>query len=131
VIVIDASALIEWLLQTRTGGRVQDRIYSAGEQLHSPHLIDLEVTQVLRRYVRTGSITLRRGDEALRDLRDFSIMRYAHELFLSRIWELRDNLTAYDAVYVALAEALAAPLVTCDQRLASAPGLRARVEVLA
>jgi len=129
VIVIDASALVEWLLQTRTGGRVQDRIYSAGEELHAPHMLDLEVAQVLRRFVRIGVITLSRGEEALRDLRDLSLVRYPHDLFLPRIWELRDNLTAYDAVYVALAEALIVPLVTCDKKIALAPGHRAQVEV--
>jgi predicted nucleic acid-binding protein len=96
----------------------------------APHLIDLEVAQVVRRYTRAGDITQERGREALEDLSTFPLTRYRHDLLIQRIWELRDNLTAYDAAYVVLAEALAAPLITCDGRLAAASGHRARVEVL-
>lgn len=130
MIVLDASALIEWLLQTSAAPRVEKRLFSRTTSLHAPHLLDVEVAQVLRRYVVTGHLTPARGEAALQDLLDLPLTRYPHDLFLWRIWELRDNLTAYDAAYVALAEALDAPLVTCDGRIASASGHHARVEVV-
>ncbi len=130
MIVLDASAAIEMLLRTLTGSRVEARVFSPGESLHAPHLIDVEVAQVLRRYVAAGAIASARGKEALEDLRDISLVRYPHVVLLERIWELRDNLTAYDATYVALAEALDAPLLTCDSKLASPRSHRARVEVV-
>ena len=128
MIVIDASAVLELLLTTSTGAQIEQRVFSTGETLHAPHLLDLEVVQVLRRYSVAGDMSPQRAQEALRDLADLPLARYPHDLFLFRIWELRHNLTAYDAAYLALSEALAAPLVTCDARLASAPGHRARVE---
>lgn len=130
MIVLDASAVVEWLLQTRVGARVEERIFSQATSLHVPHLLDIEVAQVLRRYVTAGIITASRGHEALEDLLDVSLTRYPHDVLLARVWELRDNLTAYDAAYVALAEALDAPLVTCDGKIASARGHHARVEVV-
>ena len=90
----------------------------------------MEVTQVFRRHVARGAITVSRAEEALQDLLDLRVRRYPHVLFLWRVWELRDNLTAYDALYVALAETLDATLLTCDRKLASAPGHHARVEVI-
>jgi predicted nucleic acid-binding protein len=129
LIVVDASAMLEVLLRTRTGARVQDRLLSKHESLHAPHLLDVEVAQVLRRYAAAGEMSADRGREALTDLADFPLHRYSHEVLLPRIWELRQNLTAYDATYLALAETLIAPLVTCDARLASAPGHVAKVEV--
>lgn len=130
MIVLDASAAIEWLLQTAAGARVEERIFSHAATLHAPHLLDVEVAQVLRRYVTAGIITASRGQEALEDLLDLSLTRCPHDVLLGRIWELRDTLTAYDAAYVALAEALGAPLVTCDRKIASALGHHARVEVV-
>jgi predicted nucleic acid-binding protein len=131
MIVLDASAAIEWLLQTSVGARVEERIFSRGRlSLHAPHLIDVEVTQVLRRFAAADVITPSRGREALEDLTDLALTRYPHDVLLRRIWELLENLTAYDAAYVALAEALEAPLITCDRKLASAAGHRARVEVI-
>ena len=130
MIVLDASAAIEWLLQTQSGVRVARRIFSLRETLHAPHLLDVEVTQAFRRYVATRAVTVSRAEEALQDLVDLRVRRYPHVLFLRRVWELRDNLTAYDALYVALAEALDATLVTCDGKIAPAPGHRARVEVI-
>lgn len=128
MIVVDASAMLEVLLGTETGARVEDRLLSRGESLHAPHLLDVEVAQVLRRYAAAGELTPERGREALVDLADFPVHRYPHDVLLPRIWELRHNVTAYDAAYVALAEILAAPLVTCDARLASAPGHDAKIE---
>jgi predicted nucleic acid-binding protein len=130
VIVLDASAAIEMLLRTPTGRRIEARVFSPSESLHAPHLLDLEVAQVLRRNVAAATIASARGKEALQDLRDLSLVRYPHEMVLERIWELRDNLTAYDAAYVALAEALDAPLLTCDRKLASPGSHRARVEII-
>jgi len=130
VIVLDASAAIEWLLQTMTGGRVEARIFSKPASLHVPHLFDVEVVQVLRRYVATRLISSARGESALDDLLDLPLTRYPHDVLLGRVWELRGNLSAYDGVYLALAEALDAPLVTCDGKIASAPGHRAKVEVI-
>ena len=121
--------MLEVLLGTETGARVEDRLFSRGESLHAPHLLDVEVAQVLRRYATAGELTPERGREALMDLADFPVHRYPHDVLLPRIWELRHNVTAYDAAYVALAETLAAPLVTCDARLGSAPRHAAKIEV--
>ena len=104
-------------------------IFSANETLHAPHLIDLEIAQVLRRYVRTAIISVDRGAEALNDLIDFPLTRYPHFVLLTRIWQMRHGLTAYDAAYLALAEALNAPLVTRDHALARARS-QVRVEVI-
>src|SRR5256886_11505845 len=123
-------SLLEVLLNTSAGQRIADRFSAAGETLHAPQLVDLEVAQVLRRYAASGEMEARRGLQALEDLVDLPLVRYPHDLLLSRIWDLRDNLTAYDAAYVALAEALAAPLVTRDTALASPGAHRARVELM-
>jgi predicted nucleic acid-binding protein len=130
MIVLDASAVLELLLNTVGGEQVRDRIAHPDESLHSPHLLGVEVTQVLRRYVATGSISADIAVAALEDLAALDIARYAHEPLLGRAWELRDNVTAYDAVYLALAEVLDAPLLTFDRRLASSPGHDASVELL-
>lgn len=130
MIVLDASATIEWLLQSSTGVKIDQRIFSPLESLHAPHLLDVEVTQVLRRYVRDKAITARRGQEALEDLADMPLSRYPHDLLIPRIWELRATLTAYDAAYVALAELLDARLLTCDGKIASASGHHAIVDVV-
>lgn len=129
MIAVDASAMLEILLRTERGARIETRLLSRGESLHVPHLLDVEVAQVLRRYAAAGKLTSERGLEALADLADFPVHRYPHDWLLPRVWELRHNVTAYDAAYLALAEALEAPLVSCDARLASTPGPTARVEV--
>lgn len=130
MIVVDASAVIEVLLRTPTATAVEQRLFDPAQTLHAPHLIDVEVAQVLRRYAASGEADPDRCRTALADLADLPLTRYPHDILLPRVWELRDNLTAYDAVYVALAEALDAPLLTRDQRLANAPGHRARIEVV-
>jgi len=129
VIVIDASAAIEWLLNSSAGRRVRDVLLS-DDVLAAPHLIDIEIVQVLRRYVRRREITPERGRLALRDLSDVQLNRFPHLPMVERIWEQRDRFSAYDAAYVSLAEALDATLLTCDRRLASAVGPRVRVEVI-
>jgi len=129
VIVLDASAAIDWLLQTAAGQRIERRIYSHHESLHAPHLLDLEVGQVLRRLVREDAVSAHRADQAIEDLLDLRIARYPHFVLLPRIWQLRHNLSAYDAAYVALAENLGARLLTRDARLASASGLTVPIEL--
>lgn len=129
MIVVDASALLEVLLRTAAAPAVEARLFG-GEALCAPHVLDLEVAQVLRRYERAGDLTSGRGREALEDLAGFRIERYAHHLFLPRVWSLRANAAAYAACYLALAEALDAPLLTRDGRLGGVPGHGARVEVV-
>jgi predicted nucleic acid-binding protein len=104
-------------------------IFASNETLHAPHLIDLEIAQVLRRYVAAAAISAERGAEALADLADFPLTRYPHVILLTRIWQMRHSLTAYDAAYLALAEALDAPLITRDRALARASS-HVRVEVI-
>ena len=130
MIVVDASALLEVLLQTPASGRVADRLFDTNETLHTAHLLDLEVAQVLRRYTLSGEMDAERGGQALEDFCDLNLNRYPHDVFLPRIWTLRHNLTAYDAAYVALAEALDAPLITRDAALAGASGHLAHIEFI-
>jgi predicted nucleic acid-binding protein len=108
---------------------VSHLIFAANETLHAPHLFDLEIAQVLRRYVRSGALSAQRGAEALNDLVDFPLTRYPHFVLLARIWQMRHSLTAYDSAYLALAEALDATLVTRDRALAKT-GSQARIEVI-
>jgi predicted nucleic acid-binding protein len=130
VIVLDASAAVDWLLQTAAAQRIESRIFSRNQSLHAPELLDLEVAQVLRRLVREGTLPTSRAAAAIQDLLDLRITRYPHSLLLPRIWQLRHNLSAYDAAYVVLAEKLGATLLTRDARLASAAGHTAPIEVV-
>ena len=130
MIVLDASAVIAVLLGAGSGAeRIRGKVESPGESLHVPHVMDLEVLHTLRRQTFLGTLSRERGAEALEDLKNIAFVRYPHASLVDRVWELKDNLTAYDAAYVALAEALDAPLVTLDARLAQAPGICASVEV--
>ena len=99
--------------------------------MHAPQLLDIEITQVLRRLVRQKEITVTRAEQVLDDLANLLIERHEHQALVPRIWQLRDSLSAYDGAYVALAEGLAAPLLTCDAKLAGAHGHRATVELVA
>lgn len=130
MIVVDASAVLELVLDTEAARRVAGRLLAPSEVLHAPHLLDVEVTQAVRRYVRSGEIDPAKGRQAIADLLDLPVVRHPHTVLLVRAWELRRSITAYDAMYVALAEALGAPLLTRDARLARSHGHRARVEVV-
>ena len=130
MIVLDASAVVAVLVGPGQGAeRIRERIETPDESLHVPHVMDLEVLHALRRHILLDILSLERSSEALEDLKNIVFIRYPHAPLAQRIWDLRVNLTAYDAAYVALAEALDAPLVTLDARLARATGIRAAVEV--
>jgi len=129
MIVLDVSAAVDWLLQTSSGQNIEKRIYSRNETLHAPHLLDLEVTQVLRRLALQGIVSVNRAGQAVHDLLDLRITRYPHVVLGPRIWQLRHNFSAYDAAYIVVAEKLGATLVTRDARLASASGHAAPVEL--
>lgn len=131
MIVIDASALLEMLLRTPRADQLLQRTLDPSVRMHAPHLLDVEVTQVLRRLALHKEITAARAEEALDDFSDLAIERHEHQALVSRIWRLRDSMTAYDGAYVALAEALNAPLLTCDAKLAGACGHRATIELVA
>jgi len=130
MIVADASIVLEVVLRTKRGLKMQARLLSSRETLHAPHLIDLEVCQVLRRYLFNKDLTADRAAAAIEDFQSLRIFRYPHQLFLDRIWELRSSMTAYDAAYVAVAETIGAPLLTTDKRLASTSYHSARIEFI-
>ncbi len=119
MIVLDSSAVVEWLLGLPLADAVGARILAA-DSLHAPALMDLEVAQVMWRYTAAGEIAADTGERALNVLRDLDVNRYTHESLLTTIWKLRHNLTAYDAAFVALAGVLDAPLITLDRRIAGA-----------
>lgn len=129
MIVVDASVLATALADDGADGDAA-RGRLRGQDLAAPELIDLEVASVLRRQLSIGKLDTRRGRMALDDLLALPVERASHRPLLARCWELRDNLSVYDAAYVALAEALGTPLLTADARLAKAPGLKCAVEVL-
>lgn len=129
MIVVDASAILDLLLRTERAKEIESRIFRKSETIHAPHLLDLEVLQVLRRYARKD-MTEDRCLLAIQDLYEMPVTRYPHDLFVWRIWELRKSLTAYDAAYVALAETLRSPLLTCDAALASSHGHSAEIQLI-
>ena len=130
MIVADASIVVEVLLQTPAAAAIEASLFDTADSLHAPALLDVEIAQVLRRYVRVGDLSPARAATAVDLLIGFPITRYAHEPLLERIWMLRDAMTAYDAAYVALAQGLDATLVTRDSKLARAARRHARVELL-
>lgn len=130
MIVVDASAAIELLMRGPLASRIGVRLFAASESLHAPYLIDVEVAQVLRRFARKADIGVVRASQAIDDLAAMPLTRYPHLPLLPRVWRLRENVSAYDACYLALAEALKAPLITCDPSLASIPGCQARIDVI-
>lgn len=125
MIVLDASAAVQALLNDG-----QARLLVAAESLHAPHLVDAEVLSALRRLVGAGTLTADDGARCVNTWSRIGLTRYAADPLLERIWELRQTLSAYDAMYVALAEQLDCALVTADARLSGAPGLRCAVTVL-
>jgi predicted nucleic acid-binding protein len=129
VLVVDASVLATALADDGTDGDTA-RGYLLTQELAAPELIDLEVASVLRRQLSVARLDLRRAQLALADLFDLPMLRAPHRPLLGRCWELRDNLSVYDAAYVALAEALGTPLLTADSRLAKAPGIKCTVELM-
>lgn len=130
MIVADASIVLAALLSTSgAGARARERLRQDPD-LHVPHLLDVEITAALRRRVRLGETDVEVASEVLGDLAALAAIRWDHEPLLRRVWELRENVTPYDAVYVVLAEMLDASLVTSDVRLSRAPGLRCTVDVL-
>lgn len=130
VIVLDASAMLEWLQQSPKGLVVERAVVGSAQPIHAPHLIDLEIANSIRRHVRDGAMSETRGRQVLWDLLHAPCARHEHYPFLQRVWELRDNVSPYDAVYIALAEFLRATLLTCDARLARAPGHRAQLRLV-
>jgi predicted nucleic acid-binding protein len=130
VIVLDASAAADVLLNLGPRApRIRERMAESDGDLHVPHLFEVEVLSVLRSFSLRGELSQERARVALGRLSAMRLTRYPHTALLSRLWELRDNVTVYDAAYITLAETLDAPLVTTDARLARAPGIRAAVEV--
>ncbi len=129
VLVVDASAIIELLLGTAIGRRV-GLVLADGGSLHAPELLGVEVASVLRRLLQAGEIDDSAAAQALTDLDALGVELYEHMPLLSRVLVLRESLTAYGAVYVALAEVLDADVLTCDAKLARASGHRARVNVV-
>lgn len=130
MIVVDASALVDFLTLVRIDPSLDERIASSGN-LQAPYLIDVEVAQAVQRLALQGSVSADRAADARLDLAALPLRRYPHLPLLERAWELRHNVSAYDAMYVALAELLDVPLVTCDAPLARAAGVRAQIEVYA
>jgi predicted nucleic acid-binding protein len=126
VLVVDTSAVLAALLGDDDA--VRRRLADDGD-LHAPHLIDVEFVHALRRLAHRGKVSADRVHDIRADFASLALVRYAHQPLSDRVWDLRENLTAYDAVFVALAEALEQPLVTCDSRLVNAPGHRATVEL--
>ena len=118
--VVDASAIIDLILNRGPAERLRTRLFEAGQTLHAPHLLGAEVLHVIRRHALAGQIDARRTAEAIEDYLDITIELYPHEFLFHEAWQLRDNFTAYDAMYVALAHELKAPLITCDERMAKA-----------
>jgi predicted nucleic acid-binding protein len=129
LIVLDASAAVDYLLDIGASRLIASRIGTAGETLHAPHVLDLEVGQALRRLALRRILSPGRAEDALADYAGLRLRRYPHGYLLPRIWELRANLTVFDAAYVALAEVLESPLITADARLARSAGHEATIEL--
>ncbi len=130
MIVADTSAIVDALIGRPGQPDLLRRLQGASE-LHAPHLLDVEFLHVLRRLLRTGALSPDRAADARHDFQDLAIVRYSHESLSDRMWQLRENVTAYDAAFLALAETLDAPLITCDAHLARASGHHAQIELFA
>lgn len=130
MIVVDTSAVLAALMGPPRNEELVARLTADGD-LHAPHLIDVEVVHALRRLVIARDLTEDRAADVRADFADLPVVRYPHHPLVDRMWELRHNLSAYDAAFVALSEALRVPLVTCDVRLGGAPGHEAEIELFA
>ena len=130
MIVVDASLVVDVVISANGGAGLSRRLEEHGGTLLAPEILDLEVLQALRRHKRLGAVDAKRARAGLTILGELNIERFSHRFLTGRIWALRDNLTAYDAAYIALAEALDVPLWTRDTKLAGVPGVSARVEIL-
>lgn len=128
MLVVDTSAVLDALVARESAAGVVERL-SGDADLHAPHLIDIEMLHALRRLTAAGELSNERADDARVDFQQLALVRYPHYELSDRIWELRHNLTAYDAAFVVLAETLQVPLITCDRRLSNAPGHHAQVEL--
>jgi predicted nucleic acid-binding protein len=128
--VLDASVLVEYLTNGEFAEASRRRIRESPGWLWAPHLVDAEVGNALRREVRAGELSVKAARGALTDLLELRLQRVSHHLLADRAWALRDNLSFYDGLYVALAEELEAPLVTLDARLARATGVKAEIELV-
>lgn len=126
MLVVDTSAVLAALASRPPEPTLLQRLADDGD-LHAPHLIDIEILNALRGLVRSGQLSQDRAQDVRSDVEDLAITRYGHQPLADRVWALRHNLTAYDAAFVALADALEVPLVTCDARLANAPGVTAEL----
>lgn len=129
MLVVDASAVVEVVMGTPTGFVIEEAVFGSDESIAAPHLIDVEVLHVVRRCHHQRLLSTERSEQALEDLADLPITRFGHSPLYSAIWRLRDHLTAYDAAYVALAEMLDAPIVTCDGKLARSTGHNVNVRL--
>lgn len=129
MIVVDASVLVTAIVDDADSGS-QARNRLRAQSATAPELIDAEVASVLRRHTRSGALSTTRAGAALTDLVEYPLTRVGHRPLLARAWELRANVTVYDALYVALAELLDVVLVTADARLSRAPGVRCETELL-
>ena len=130
MLVLDASAVVEWSTATAKGALVGERMEVERGLLACPHLLDVEVLHALRRLHRLGSLDAAAAGDAITRVGQLRLVRIPHWLFARRIWDLRDTVSAYDAAYVAIAEALGASLLTCDARLGRSHGHAAAIEVL-
>jgi predicted nucleic acid-binding protein len=128
MLVVDTSAVLEAIAARDPAPGLIERLSEDGD-LHGPHLIDTELLHALRRMSIKHQITNERAEDARSDFAELALIRYRHEPLNDRVWGLRHNLTAYDATFIALAEALSAPLITCDARLAATPGHSAQIEL--
>jgi predicted nucleic acid-binding protein len=130
VIVLDASAVVDLVVEPRAVTRAIRARLQADPDIHVPHLVDAEVTNALRRKLLSGQLDPLRARRAIRRLTTMHLVRWQQTQLLGRALALRDQLSAYDAIYVAMAEATGATLVTRDARLARSTGHRARVELV-